>query len=188
MRIISGSSNAYFFGGVLIDAPNEIDINNNIKICIITHEHCDHFAGLRNLRCEIGASGFCADVINKKNNSIGLCSLIGFEFPDKKVKRIIREEDIVEGDGIRLRVLETPGHAKGAICLYEPDKKWLFSGDTVFPDMGMPRVDLPTSESKGLKESYKKLAALDIEKIYPGHGNVIEEKGYIHKLLNLIYP
>ncbi len=187
MKIISGSSNGYFFEGILIDAPNEVTwVSDKIKICVITHEHCDHFAGIKNLQCEIGASKFCADTINGKIDKFGLCSLIGFEFPDKKVKRILRDGDLVKGNEIELRVLETPGHAKGAICLYAEEKKLLFSGDTIFPDRGMPRVDLPTSEPEKLRESYEKLAALEIEKIYPGHGKIIEEKDYLTKILYVL--
>jgi glyoxylase-like metal-dependent hydrolase (beta-lactamase superfamily II) len=154
---------------------------------IITHEHCDHFAGLGSIDCkEAAASSFCARVINEKMDEFGMCSYFDVEYPKRKVDRVLTDGDIVEGDGCALRVIETPGHAKGAICLYEEEKKILFSGDTVFPDMGIPRTDLPSSEPDKLESSYRKLETLDIKTIYPGHGNEILEKEYIAKILNLL--
>jgi glyoxylase-like metal-dependent hydrolase (beta-lactamase superfamily II) len=168
---------------ILIDAPAGISITDPISKIIITHEHCDHFAGLDEIRCsEVLASEFCAKIINEKRSD-GLCGLVGFAQPKKKVTRAVLDGENIEGDGCSLLVIETPGHAKGAVCLYDEDMKILFSGDTVFPDMGMPRTDLPTSEPEKLAGTYEKLAALDIDAIYPGHGNEIREKKYIKKLM-----
>jgi glyoxylase-like metal-dependent hydrolase (beta-lactamase superfamily II) len=190
--MFSAYSNNYLMGDVLIDCSP--DYNNepaNAKVgnpifCVVTHEHCDHFGGIGKLNCEIAASQSCADILNRKNDRFGLCSLFSIPFPARKITRVLKEDDVVHGDLVALRVIETPGHAKGAICLYEEERKWLFSGDTVFPDMGMPRVDLPTSEPEKLRESYEKLAALDIRKIFPGHGEMIEEKEYVKKVMRLI--
>jgi hydroxyacylglutathione hydrolase len=189
MRTLRGSCNSYLYSNILIDAAAGIDYRKQGVVpgmIIITHEHCDHFAGLDDLDCDdIRASGFCAQVINGRK-AAGLCAYIGLGQPKKKVARTVKDGERIEGDGLALRVLETPGHAKGAICLYEEEKKVLFSGDMVFPDMGLPRVDLPTSEPGALNESYHRLAALGVDEIYPGHGNAIREKGYVAKLLALI--
>ncbi|MCK4247341.1 MAG: MBL fold metallo-hydrolase, partial [Methanomicrobia archaeon] len=71
----------------------------------------------------------------------------------------------------RLEVLHTPGHTDGSICLYDEAKKIMFSGDTFFID-GIGRTDLPSGNEEALKESLERLASLDIEKVYPGHGRV----------------
>jgi len=186
MKVLKGSCNSYLYKNILIDVANGIDYkkkNIHPDKVVITHEHCDHFAGLNNIDCEeILASHFCREVINEKKDEFGLCSYLSISHPEKKIENVVNEGDIIEGDGFSLRVIETPGHAKGSICLYDPEEKMLFSGDTIFPDYSMPRVDLLSSEPEKLKASYEKLAGLDIEKIYPGHGIIIEEKDYIKKL------
>jgi glyoxylase-like metal-dependent hydrolase (beta-lactamase superfamily II) len=155
--------------------------------CLITHEHCDHFAGLNSVDCKsVAASVFAAKVINDKKDEFGMCKYFDIDYPKKTVDRILAEGDIVEGDGCSLRVLETPGHAKGALCFFDEDAKILFSGDTVFPDLGIPRTDLPGSEPDKLKESYGKLETLDIKRIFPGHGEMIDEKDYVKKILKIL--
>jgi glyoxylase-like metal-dependent hydrolase (beta-lactamase superfamily II) len=187
------SCNCYLFNDILIDPGKGIaahleTINWKPKTVVITHEHCDHFAGLDRVDCaDVAASKFCADVINEKKNEFGMCSYFNVDYPKKKVNRILKDGDVIKRDGCTLKVIETPGHAKGAICLYDEDAKILFSGDTVFPDMGIPRTDLLSSEPEKLKESYSKLSTLDIKTIYPGHGNEITEKEYVKKIMkNLV--
>ncbi|UCD32871.1 MAG: MBL fold metallo-hydrolase [Desulfobacterales bacterium] len=70
------------------------------------------------------------------------------------------------------KVLHTPGHSPGSICLYWPDQKLLFTGDLVFMQ-GIGRTDLPGGTESLLKESIKRLDALDIEWLLPGHGDII---------------
>jgi len=68
------------------------------------------------------------------------------------------------------RVVETPGHTPGSVCLYFPKDKTLFTGDTLFSN-GVGRTDLSYSSPKDLQNSLKKLFKLPPEtKIYPGHG------------------
>ena len=185
VKIFHGSANSYLIGNILIDAPISVNFSRLSickLLCIITHEHCDHFGGIEFLKGQIAASEACAKVINNKLESYSLCSMFDLCPPDKKVTRVLRENDVIEGEGTVLTVIETPGHAAGAICLYEADKKFLFSGDTVFHDYGMPRTDMPTGNPEKLKESYEKLASLDIRNIFPGHGKIINEKKYLQKL------
>jgi glyoxylase-like metal-dependent hydrolase (beta-lactamase superfamily II) len=207
MRVFNGSCNSYLYNNILIDAANGIDYkkeNIDPDKVVITHEHCDHFSGLDEITISsrareqsprgldsvdcnsIAASRFAADVINKEKDDYGMCRYFSVDYPKKKIDLVLADGDIVEGDGCALSVIETPGHAKGAICLYEEEKRMLFSGDTVFPDLGIPRVDLPSSEPQKLKLTYEKLESLDIKTICPGHGSIIDEVDYIKKVKKLI--
>jgi glyoxylase-like metal-dependent hydrolase (beta-lactamase superfamily II) len=105
------------------------------------------------------------------------------EYPKITKHRVLKEGDMLEESGITLTVIETPGHCAGALCFYSEDQRTLFSGDTVFPDFALPRTDLPTSDYEKLKKSYKKLAKLDVETIYPGHGEMVKNKEYVKKIL-----
>ena len=76
-------------------------------------------------------------------------------------------------DQIHLKVIHTPGHTPGGICLLliNPENKILFSGDTLF-NSGIGRTDYPgASESLLVKSIKNKLFSLDDDTIvYPGHG------------------
>jgi hydroxyacylglutathione hydrolase len=70
------------------------------------------------------------------------------------------------------RVILTPGHSPGSVCLYWPAQKVLFTGDVVF-NQGVGRTDLPGGNGKLLKESIQRLAAFDSEYLLSGHGEII---------------
>ena len=65
------------------------------------------------------------------------------------------------------KIIKTPGHTKGSICLlYEKDNV-LFSGDTLFFKDNIGRLDLPTSVPEQMDDSLKKLK--DYKTLAPGH-------------------
>ena len=68
-------------------------------------------------------------------------------------------------------IIPTPGHTPGSICLYFPNEKTLFSGDTLF-QMGYGRTDLPGGNMGQLIDSLEKLFTLPSDVlVYPGHGD-----------------
>jgi glyoxylase-like metal-dependent hydrolase (beta-lactamase superfamily II) len=64
--------------------------------------------------------------------------------------------------------------------LYEAEKKWLFSGDTVFADGYFGRVDHPGGNALQLVNSLEKLAELDVVNLYPGHEKTVEGNAMEH--------
>ncbi|MEU1266209.1 MBL fold metallo-hydrolase [Streptomyces cellulosae] len=52
--------------------------------------------------------------------------------PDRPADRPLADGDVLEVAGTALTVIHTPGHAPGAVCLYAPALRALFSGDTLF--------------------------------------------------------
>ena len=68
-------------------------------------------------------------------------------------------------------IINTPGHTPGSVCLYWPDDKVLFSGDTLFR-MGYGRTDLPGGNMLQLIDSLEHLFTLPSDvRVYPGHGD-----------------
>ena len=204
VKLIEGKGsdcNGYLIGNIAIDAPltaNQKKVCNcqpdgchtaehpDAELLIITHPHCDHFLGASNYSCKKASSEKAKKLINSKSEKC-LCSYIGFNFPSVKIDSGLKNGEKIKNKETELEVILTPGHCGGSICLYEPNKKILFSGDTVFPDYNLPRTDLPSSNFKELKKSYEKLSKLEIEIIYPGHGGIIKEKDYIKKLLDRFF-
>ena len=79
-------------------------------------------------------------------------------------------------------VLETPGHTKGSICLYEKNAGVLFSGDTLFAGC-CGRTDLKGGDEGEMRESLSRLASLPKRTVvYPGHGEpttIGNERGWM---------
>jgi glyoxylase-like metal-dependent hydrolase (beta-lactamase superfamily II) len=53
-------------------------------------------------------------------------------YPDQLPDGDLADEEIIEIAATRLRVLHTPGHSPGSVCLYDPAMRVVFSGDTLF--------------------------------------------------------
>lgn len=77
-----------------------------------------------------------------------------------------------EGDRVGpLKVIKTPGHTPGGICLYDESNKILFSGDTLFKG-SIGNISFPTARPEMMWKSLEKLATLPAEvQVFPGHGD-----------------
>lgn len=84
----------------------------------------------------------------------------------------VNEQDEIEILKYKIKIIETPFHTDGSICLYLENQNALFSGDTLF-HLGIGRTDLPGGHEQYILDSLKKLAALPhTTKVYPGHGEM----------------
>ena len=93
-----------------------------------------------------------------------------FEIPPSVPAVDLAEGGFVRFGALRLRVLHTPGHTEGSVCLLDEDDGLLYSGDTLFA-AGWGRVDLPGGDADAMVESIGRLAALeDRVAVFPGHG------------------
>lgn len=83
----------------------------------------------------------------------------------------VKDSDMLELAGAKIRVLSTPGHTVGSVCYYLPEQGILFSGDTLFAE-SIGRTDMPTgSEGRLLASLRDKIALLPEDtKVYTGHG------------------
>lgn len=97
---------------------------------------------------------------------------------------IMNDGDEFTGEGYRLKVIYTPGHSPGSCCLYEPDKKVLFSGDHILkhitpnPIVELKRTYLSDPNYQSLKafmNSLDKLYGLDVRFVFSGHGEYIDD-------------
>lgn len=134
---------------------------NILKYIILTHSHLDHISATQEIKQKTGAKILTHEVEKYS---------LSFE-PDILLKK---GSEIKIGD-VTLKVLHTPGHTPGSICLLGRD--FVFTGDTLFKE-GTGRIDLPGGSSKYLQESLQKLSKyLKLGmKVYPGHGESFEYK------------
>src|ERR1039457_3115494 len=85
--------------------------------------------------------------------------------------QLVNGQKVNIGPNTTLKVIHTPGHTEGSICLYEEKLGVLFSGDTLFSG-GYGRFDGMGADSQALVASLKQIMALPgSTDVYPGHGN-----------------
>jgi glyoxylase-like metal-dependent hydrolase (beta-lactamase superfamily II) len=142
-----------------------------VTAIVNTHGHFDHVFGNAYFKAKTGAPLLMhrADLdLVKRLEEQSL--YFGFRAtPSPPPDRFLEEGDEVRVGGIRLRVLHTPGHSAGGICLVTDGTA--FVGDTLFAG-SIGRTDLPGGSAETLLTSIReKLLTLpDDTVIYPGHG------------------
>lgn len=142
-----------------------------IKRVVLTHSHFDHVGGVK-------------EILHATNPEIMAHPL---EHPEIRAltSTSINLAQIVDGDNIPIdeynfKVVHTPGHTSGSICLYEKEKSILISGDTIFPYGGIGRTDLPTGDHSALIASIRKIARLRVRHLLPGHEDPVLKDALIH--------
>ena len=175
-------ANAYLVGNVLIDAgilPSAVDpYREEITTIVLTHCHFDHTAHVKEIAhmCNAGVAIHHLDAPGLVEDHLSLSLHFGARSPG-----IAAQQFLSEGDRIGpLKVIHTPGHTPGSICLFSEEEQFLISGDTVFADGGFGRFDFPGGDKIALAHSIAKLEALPVEGLYPGHGNPVRTEGRLH--------
>ena len=82
-------------------------------------------------------------------------------------QRVLRDGDCLDIQGRKLIVIHTPGHSPGHCCFYEPDRKYLFSGDLIYK--GCLDAFYPSTDPQLFWQSVRKIQNLSIDRILPGH-------------------
>ena len=161
-------------GGDVKDILREINKTKaKPKYIINTHGHWDHTLGNKIIKKITGAKILIheaeKDFIKPAPYRTG-GSGAGF-----KVDKFLKDGDKIKIGETILKVIYTPGHTRGSICL--SDKDFVFTGDTLFKD-GQGRTDLPGGSEKDLKKSLEKLKKILKPGItvYPGHGEIFKVK------------
>lgn len=94
-------------------------------------------------------------------------------------------EGEIDLGGIRVQVVETPGHCRGHLCFYIPTAKALISGDLVFEN-NVGRTDLPSGDEAEERRSLRKIASLDLEMVLPAHGKLFLSAEEARRNLDLV--
>jgi glyoxylase-like metal-dependent hydrolase (beta-lactamase superfamily II) len=149
----------------------------DLDLIVLTHFHYDHIGGLKDIQNEFGSEALAgagdAPYIASGDPVYTLCGLFGDELGHSEVTELM-EGDVIDLGEHRLRVVNTPGHTCGSICLYDEATGSLFSGDTVFAS-GIGRTDFPSGSADELIRSLKKLSSMNIGTLYPGHMNTASD-------------
>jgi hydroxyacylglutathione hydrolase len=140
-----------------------------------THGHGDHIGGNAALKTAFPQAPLIIGVNEAPlltDANANLSAPFGLPITSPPADTLVREGDVVEAAGIRLEVLDVPGHSPGhVVFVYRDSPSLVFGGDVLFRD-SIGRYDFPNSNGRLLLEGIRtKLFSLPPDTvIYPGHG------------------
>ena len=166
---------------IVIDPGDEVgrihrrltELGLKVKQILVTHAHIDHVGGALRLKRRTGAP------ILLNENDLALLEMmesqagwLGIATPETAPP----DENLADGLTVGLekfpaRVIHTPGHTQGSVCLHFAPMKLLIAGDTLFAG-SIGRTDLPGGNSAQIIDSIEsRLMALpDETRVLQGHG------------------
>lgn len=161
--LLCGNKNSIGDLNTLIDTGTDCSIIHQIKNIntgvgkktvyqiLLTHNHFDHTGCIKDIRKEWNPR-----LLAYSNNT--------------GADKILKHNDVLKVADTWCQVIHIPEHSSDSVCFYFPDEKALFSGDT---PVRIQTPDITFNEI--FFERMETLSRLNITKIYPGHGNVIED-------------
>ena len=136
-------------------------LGKEISAIFLTHGHFDHVGAVRDLVAEVG----CPVYLNEADLTMPAQLTAGPLY----YTNTYAEGDFVDAAGLSFKVLHTPGHTPGSVCLM--CENVIFSGDTLFWG-SCGRTDLPGGSWTTIRASLLRLADLKGDfRVYPGHGD-----------------
>ena len=134
--------------------------NLNLKCIILTHAHFDHIGACKHIKekfdCPLAIGK--GEEILLENDENNLSKVYGNSIK-LKADKYLEDNDILNFGNLSFKIIQTPGHTPGGICLYFEKEDVIFTGDTLFYG-SVGRTDLPFGDFNTLANSLKKLKNL----------------------------
>jgi hydroxyacylglutathione hydrolase len=167
---------------------------DRLKYLLLTHAHADHagatFEWRQRFGVAVAASKEAAEYVrtgDEERISLAVAKRGGFYLEDYifhpcPVERVLAEDDVFRVGDLALHVIETPGHCSGMLSfvLKEHDQRLLFDGDTVFHDGKLLITNVWDCNLREYVTSIRKLAALKVDALLPGHLTISLNQGARH--------
>ena len=178
---------------------NRIGIDLEKADIFITHLHADHFGLVAKLASDSSNVLFSRPEKELMESWEGFDAMIAYAgrngFPENELRaaldkhpgakygtewipelKVLEDGDEIHVGDYHFQCVTTPGHTMGHICLYEPDKKLLVSGDHILIDI-TPNIQCWSDVQNPLKHyliSLDKVSELQVELVLPGHRRLID--------------
>ncbi len=159
-----------FEGLKILDIAKTLE--GKITHIINTHGHIDHIGANKIIKETTNAKLYVhkddAEMLTHPAKNLSL--LVGEFVQSPSADVLLDDNDNIKIGQTELKVIHTPGHTKGGICLV--GDKFAFTGDTLFFD-SIGRTDFPGADEKKMFESLNRLKTIltDEMVVYPGHGD-----------------
>lgn len=136
------------------------DVADEVGVVLLTHGHLDHSEAARSFAERMG------------------CAVRALDPQHRLGSEGLGDGDVVEVDGLEVRVVGTPGHTSDSLSFVLPAERAVLTGDTVL-GRGTTVVAHPDGQLGAYLDSLERLHALaeaqEITRIWPGHGPVIDD-------------
>ena len=131
-----------------------------------THTHLDHASAAATLKKATGAKIAAMAKATSVHRAGTRLKLV--------LDQPLGDGDAIELDGFSLRAIHTPGHASNHLCFLLPETGMLFTGDHVMQGSTVV-IGPPDGNMRAYLQSLRRLLALEIDVLAPGHGYLIHD-------------
>ncbi len=179
----------------------QVDKLTKLQVIVVTtHVHWDHIGGhglfndiyVHKNDAEWLRRGILVPINVIKRNIIAepfsIKPPIEFNIDNYKIytgepTRILNDDDIIDIGSRKIRIIHTPGHSPGHICLFEEEKGYLYTGDLVYK--GTLYAFYPSTDPILFKQSIDKISSLkEVTKILPAHNELNVEVNLVSNIKN----
>lgn len=153
---------------------SELDMRiKDINLIILTHEHFDHIGATAFFHKTAVVAGhrLAANKLELQDEFVTFNKYRNIPSKPFWVDIWLEDDSMIDLGNYELKVIHTPGHTSGCICLYEPSVGLLFTGDTVFSGGTLSEIAVGGNVSD-YTNSVQRLSNLKVKTICPGHGRV----------------
>ena len=177
---------AYWVDGLLIDTGPSCAAGELLRALeavhvdqiVLTHAHEDHFGGLYALKerypeAKVYAPWRSIPTIEEPQRlQMQLYRRWAWGTPEgvAGVMALDEIDNVISTPDFRFRAVETPGHSPDHVCLYEPTRRWVFSGDAFIG--GCDEAWVSDFDMFGIVSSLRTIASLRPERLFSGSGTV----------------